>query len=100
MHGRPGTLCLDHRGNPRPIADLNVPPEVLRIGAVSVTDGGEFRLSWDVQSGTWYTVWWTDDLLTGWPSGQVFTTSNGDWTDPASSNVIQRFYRLTSSPSP
>jgi hypothetical protein len=70
-----------------------------QISGVSLT-GGEFSLSWDVQSGMSYTIWWTDDLLTGWPEGQVFPASNGSWTDPNSSNVPRRFYRLMSEPTP
>jgi hypothetical protein len=87
--------CSD---NPQPIPDLNVPTADLEIGIA--LDEGQFSLSWNASSGAWYTVWWTDDLLTGWPSGQVFTTSSGNWIDPESASVTQRFYRVTTAPAP
>jgi hypothetical protein len=84
-------------GIPQPIPDLNVPTADLEIGGIALVEG-QFSLSWNASSGVWHTVWWTDDLLTGWPSGQVFTTSSGDWADPASASVTQRFYRVTQPP--
>jgi len=88
--------CSD---NPQPIADLNVPTADLEIGGIAL-DEGQFSLSWNAASGAWYTVWWTDDLMSGWPSGQVFTTSSGIWIDPESASVTQRFYRITTTPAP
>ncbi len=44
----------------------------------------------DHRNGRLYTVWWTDDLLMGWPSGQVFTTSGGNWINPGSADTTQR----------
>jgi len=55
--------------------------------------GGTFGFSWEGQSGVVYEVWWTDNLLDGWPSGQVETTTGSDW---AETNLLlqRRFYRF------
>ena len=76
-----------------------MPTADLEIGDTAL-DAGQFSLSWNAPSGVWHTVWWTDDLMSGWPSGQVFTTSSGDWIDPESASVTQRFYRVTTAPAP
>jgi hypothetical protein len=88
--------CSD---NPQPVVDLNVPTADLEIGGIALVEG-QFSLTWNASSGVWYTVWWTDDLMSGWPPGQVFTTSSGNWIDTDSASITQRFYRVTIAPAP
>lgn len=65
------------------------------ITDADATGPSVLRIGWDSMAGRNYRVWWTDDLMKGWPaSNSLSLGSVNEWSEPAV-DVSNRFYRIT-----
>ena len=67
----------------------------LVITYVELTAATNYGFGWDGESGVTYRVWWKDDLLSTWETGQTETVIGGQWEDTNSILPTLRFYRLS-----
>ena len=74
------------------------PPPVISIGLKSAQPG-MVELSWPSVNGVTYSIYWTTNLLTGWPIQPFTNNISGDGTTKVFSEPIGSdpscFYRIT-----
>ena len=76
------------------VAATTTTTTALVITNVELTAGTNYVIGWNAESGVTYRVWWKNDLLLQWATGQTETVTGGQWED-TNSIPTARFYRLS-----